>query len=149
MSGEAVEVYAVLLPGLFVLAVLILPIPYVRDVAASLVSWFHSLRIGTTSFSVSPLTLIVVVTAALALQSYQKWVNAFDGPDVVPSIKTEAFLGQRDAVHASKWRAERNMYLHSLTFVTYISVLRIAQLLLQLKQRQPDTAAAQTKPKKE
>ena len=147
-SGITVEVNALLLPAIVGLFLMVVPVPFIGRFAARAVMLLNRKLIYLgDSYSFSPMQLIVGVVGLLFVQSWYSWRSKYSAVDF-PRPKAE-FMGQWEEFHAAKWRSERNIYLHAVTFVSYVALLRIAQLLLQVdelqmekEQRKPSAPSA-------
>eukprot|EP00760_Papus_ankaliazontas_P032915 PhM_4_TR607/c0_g1_i1/m.26124 len=138
MSWQSLVSGYLLWPGLVLFALLLVPIPFIRNSAARVV---RLLGTPVTYYNLN-LVLLIAVCATVGFlvdlrAHYEKYVSADRVPMTFNSHASEV------EYKAKKWRLERDLYMMALTCVLYFSLNTIAAFNRQVRALQQNHAKKQ------
>ena len=128
-------------PATAIFVLLVLPIPFLSAWAARLVAFVEAQR---PALGISALNLLWMIGMGCFAYSWYEISTKFADDEKLPAASSVSAAAAADASGRylrSKWRAERNMYIHAVFFILFAALQRIARLILAKKALQQRVAA--------
>lgn len=129
-------------PATAIFVLLVLPIPFLSAWAARLVAFVEAQR---PALGISALNLLWMIGMGCFAYSWYEISTKFADEQLpaasFSSVSTAAAADASGRYLRSKWRAERNMYIHAVFFILFAALQRIARLILAKKALQQRVAA--------
>mmetsp|Transcript_12067 Transcript_12067/g.13882 ORF Transcript_12067/g.13882 Transcript_12067/m.13882 type:complete len:148 (+) Transcript_12067:43-486(+) len=121
-SLQSFEVEVLIAPAFVIFMMFIIPIPFLSKLISRMVLKLESISIS----GISVLFVLTVVTLILFVNQVYTTAKKYGSGNPAPEFVD---LAAKLEHQGKKWKAERDLYIHAISFVLLASVMKFARLI--------------------